>query len=230
MILQHNLKRLGRLLQDIGGWRTAVVGQAGAGKSSLLAALTNGRLQPAPKIGVQTDATNWSGDTGCPLIGLDQDQVWVDTPGYDTREHPTNVLLNEFPWNGLDAFVFVVSGKIRAVDRDVYTHLSRLGQPTTVCRTFSESLSPELQGRVREDINYRLSRGSEEDVYCVSSKRLCGFERLIATLELKRREWIRNGLDRSASGPLKSGGPTCPLCGFSYAWSGSWCGHCRAGF
>jgi hypothetical protein len=55
--LEKNLSRLRATLREAGSHRIAILGQPGAGKSSLLKKMTGGKVTPAPVIGVETDAT-----------------------------------------------------------------------------------------------------------------------------------------------------------------------------
>ena len=67
-VLQKNLLRLGSLLRKEPGYKVAILGQPGAGKSSLLKKMTKGQVTPLPVIGIQTDATDWSQDHACALL------------------------------------------------------------------------------------------------------------------------------------------------------------------
>lgn len=68
--LELNLERLEKQLRSHSGYKIAILGQPGAGKSSLLKKMTNGKVKPLPVIGTQTDATDWSSDTACNLLSV----------------------------------------------------------------------------------------------------------------------------------------------------------------
>ena len=95
--LELNLERLEEQLRSHSGYKIAILGQPGAGKSSLLKKMTNGKVKPLPVIGAQTDATDWSSDTACNLLSVYERYVFADVPGYDTSSHPLYVFSSSFP-------------------------------------------------------------------------------------------------------------------------------------
>lgn len=133
-VLESNLERLSVQLRSQRGRKIAILGQPGAGKSSLLKGMTSGVIDPLPVIGTQTDATNWSIDPECSLISKHKDYIFTDVPGYDTDSHPTAVFASLFPWNQFDAFIFVVSGKLHQADEIIYKYVARQGKKVFLVR------------------------------------------------------------------------------------------------
>lgn len=151
-VLEENLDRLRTELARSTGRRVAVLGQPGAGKSSLLRELSCNQAVPLPLVGQQTDATNWAEDRDAKLLCRWRDFVFADVPGYDTASHPTRVMLDAFPFASFDTFVFMVRGKVREADQRLYARLERQGQPVIVVRSFAESLDADERASVRQDL------------------------------------------------------------------------------
>jgi GTP-binding protein EngB required for normal cell division len=146
-VLERNLRRLRATLRKPAPAgvlrRVAVLGQPGAGKSSMLRKVSEGRMVPPPVVGTQTDATDWSRDVGaCLLGGWDCLEV-ADVPGYDTERHPADVMAAEFPFEGFDAFVLMLRGKVRAADEAMYRRLVATGKPVQVVRSGADGLDAE---------------------------------------------------------------------------------------
>jgi len=135
--LQLNLERLQVELCNETAKKIAIMGQPGAGKSSLLKKLTNGEVIPSPVIGINTDATNWASDAKCNLVSRYDGNIFVDVPGYDTQTHPLIDFKLRFPFSNFDAFLFVFNGKLHAADEEVFQLASRTGKPHLYCSIFS---------------------------------------------------------------------------------------------
>ena len=133
--LELNLERLEEQLQSHSGYKIAILGQPGAGKSSLLKKMTNGKVKPLPVIGAQTDATDWSSDTACNLLSVYERYVFADVPGYDTSSHPLYVFSSSFPFRHFDAFIFVIHGKLHSSDEDVFRLISRSGKRISIAKS-----------------------------------------------------------------------------------------------
>ena len=166
-VLQKNLLRLGSLLRKEPGYKVAILGQPGAGKSSLLKKMTKGQVTPLPVIGIQTDATDWSQDHACALLSHYQDFIFVDAPGYDTITHPLGDFLQHFPVNQFDAFLLVINGKLHDADEKIYRLIrndprfsssdSSKSPPLLVVRGFSEDLEDSERHAIKSDVSVRLS-------------------------------------------------------------------------
>lgn len=169
-IFESNLGRLNEQLHNTIGRKVAILGQPGAGKSSLLKSMTGGRVCPLPVIGVETDATNWSTDNFCTLLSRFQGDIFVDVPGYDTESHPTDIFLSYFPWSQFDAFILVIGGKLHRADENIYQHLAREGKMLCVARSFSESLDSSERESVKTDLASRLCLIGNLDIKFFSSR------------------------------------------------------------
>jgi len=138
--LELNLERLKRELDSHTGRKIAIIGQPGAGKSSLLKKMTKGNVRPLPIIGTKTDATSWADTINCNLLSHYENHVFVDVPGYDTVSHPTHLFLASFPFEKFDAFVFVIHGKLHASDEKIFRLVVQSRKHHCVARSFSDSL------------------------------------------------------------------------------------------
>ncbi|WP_298236621.1 GTPase [uncultured Azohydromonas sp.] len=169
-VLESNVERLRRELARTAGRRVAILGQPDAGKSSLLSKLSRNEVEPPPLVGTHTDATNWAADPEASLLCRWQDFVFADVPGYDTVNHPTQVMLDTFPFGSFDAFALVVRGKVRQADQQLHARLQRQSRPVVVVRTFSESLECPERAAVRKDLLQQLGSGSPGDVVFASNR------------------------------------------------------------
>lgn len=156
-VLESNLERLKSELRSEVGRKVAIIGQPGAGKSSLLKKMTGGRVVPLPVIGNYTDATNWSIDVDCNLLSRYNGKVFSDVPGYDTQTHPVNIFKSNFPFWDFDAFLFVVNGKLHGADEEIFQMASRTGKPICIARSFLDSLDEDELKIGESDIRRRLA-------------------------------------------------------------------------
>lgn len=180
-VLELNLARLKTQLAQPGGPRVAVLGQPGAGKSSLLRAVSRKEMRPLPQVGVQTDATNWAEDLDVGLVSHWQGMRFLDVPGYDTAEHPVQAYLSHFPFDGADAFVLVLNGKLHAADQKIYAACRgglfvRRNKPILVVRSFAESLEPHEREQAVRDVRAHLGLPGEVPVLLASSRNGEGLE------------------------------------------------------
>jgi len=155
--LELNFERLESQLRSHQGPKIAILGQIGAGKSSLLKKMTKSKIIPLPVIGLENDATDWSRNTACNLIGNFEKYVFADVPGYDTDSHPTHVFTSYFPFSKFDIFIFVVKGKLHSADQNIFRLISQSGKWIFVAKSFSESLEPDEMKSVEIDIRKNLS-------------------------------------------------------------------------
>lgn len=169
-ILESNLDRLGIELRSRNEKKVGILGQPGAGKSSLLKGMTGGAVRPLPVIGTQTDATNWSEDTNCPLLSFHQEYVFVDVPGYDTASHPTSVFILNFPWNQFDIFILVIGGKLHLADESIYMRIEQEGKKIYFARSFSESLDESDKVAALRDLRTRFSASKKKRVIFFSNR------------------------------------------------------------
>lgn len=159
-ILEKNFKHLRKGLENEkndGNRKTiAIIGQPGSGKSSLLKAITDGKCEPLPKIGQQTDATDWHKEEMWDFFTEYENYIFVDIPGYNTTHHPTRTYLEHFPFKKFDKILLVLNAKVKSPDEKIFRKIDRLhGRETSkkvfVIRNFSESLGEEGKESIRCD-------------------------------------------------------------------------------
>jgi GTP-binding protein EngB required for normal cell division len=180
--LELNLARLGSLVRGRSGYKVAIVGQPGAGKSSLLKKMTDGKVRPLPVVGVQTDATDWSLDAACDLVGSFENFSFVDVPGYDTVSHPLNVVMTGFPFGEFDCFVFVLRGKLRSADEMMFKAIIRSGVKCCIARSYSDSLEPEEVAVAEKDVRGRLELDKSVPVQFFSNRTGTGVAELFQAI------------------------------------------------
>jgi len=118
-----------------------LLGQPGAGKSSLINSLTG---QELAGVGVQTDYTTgpkafqWKGLSLC------------DLPGYGTVSFPEKGYLERFKVLNFDALLCIASGKFREEDTHFFQEVMRKGKTVIFVRTHLDAL--KQRGRSREDL------------------------------------------------------------------------------
>lgn len=154
--LELNLERLRREIDLNSGYKVAILGQPGAGKSSLLKKMTQNKVVPLPIIGTQTDATSWADDINCNLLSRYENYVFADVPGYDTLLHPMNIFGSKFPFQKFDAFIFVIHGKLHSADQDMFSLAAGTEKYICVARSFSDSLDNNELFAVERDIRMQL--------------------------------------------------------------------------
>lgn len=170
--LEKNLKRLSKELgQQFGKKKVAILGQPGAGKSSMLDILTNYQCVPRPKIGQQTDATDWSKDPQVQLLHLYRDHVFVDVPGYNTISHPVDCFLQYFPFHLFDSILFIIKGKLYGADQQIWEYISGSSVKSLILRTFTDGLSDEEKSELITDIKHHFGR----EFIAVSNRYKSGF-------------------------------------------------------
>ena len=178
-----NLTRLRGELAIGKGPALAIMGQPGAGTSSLLSKIGGRRLTPKPSIGVETDATDWAGSDECVLLFSCEPWRIADVPGYDTQGHPAAAFLADFPFSSFDVFVFVVRGKLREADESVYRRLTATGKPVLVVRGFADGIDNEEVVGAVQDIRRRLGVPESVKVVPVSNRSGIGINIV--------RRWLR---------------------------------------
>ena len=174
--LELNLERLEKQVRSHAGYKIAIIGQPGAGKSSLLKKMTDGKVKPLPIIGVQTDATDWSSDPTCNLISVYEKYAFVDVPGYDTSSHPLEVFSSSFPFKHFNAFIFVIRGKLHSSDEDIFRMIVRYGKKVCIAKSFADSLESNDVKFIEDDIRKRLSLSNSAPIIFFSNKTGDGVE------------------------------------------------------
>ncbi|MEF8759171.1 MAG: GTPase [Candidatus Accumulibacter sp. UW25] len=169
-ILELNLVRLGDQVRSHSGYKIAILGQPGAGKSSLLKKMTNSKVKPLPVIGAQTDATDWSRDVACNLLSVYENYSFADVPGYDTWSHPLKAFSSYFPFRYFDAYIFVVHGKLHSSDEDVFRLIAGSGRKICIARSFCDNIESDDIKSVENDIRTRLSCSDSAPILFFSNR------------------------------------------------------------
>jgi predicted GTPase len=178
-----NLKRLKKQVRSHSGYKIAILGQPGAGKSSLLKKMTYGKVKPLPVIGAQTDATDWSSDTACNLLSVYENYVFADVPGYDTSSHPLYAFSSSFPFKHFDAFIFVIRGKLHSSDEQIFRLITRYGKKISIAKSFSDSLESDDIIAVENDIRTRLSLSTSASILFFSNRTGNGIESVFNSIQ-----------------------------------------------
>lgn len=185
-VLETNLERLGQELSLQSAPKVAILGQPGAGKSSLLKKMTKGQVTPLPIVGTQTDATDWSKDAACNLLSRYKNHIFVDVPGYDTEAHPVTAFQSLFPFAHVDSFIFVVSGKLHGADQEIFRLVRQTGKPVVIARLFSDGLEPGSALAVEADIRQRLSANASVPLVFCSNRTGDGLDEVLAISQRRR--------------------------------------------
>lgn len=168
--------------------RIAVVGQPGAGKSSLINNLLGKKVA---EVGIATDTTKEVTEYDFHFMKI------LDTPGYGTESFTFPGWKWKFHPEKFDVIVYVFSGKFEAEDDDLFDELKKYQKPTFLVRNHSTGLcSAGEKKEVSEDLRTRY--GNYDKLYFVS----CGREKegidelrnAILTAELQN-EWQKRITD-----------------------------------
>lgn len=169
-ILELNITRLTRELQAESGPKIAILGQPGAGKSSLLKNMTNNKVIPIPAIGTQTDATSWATSTDCNLLSRYNKYIFADVPGYDTASHPASIFASLFPFRLFDILILVIHGKLHSADERIFRKIHKSRKEFHITKSFSEHLAPAQRIAISNDTLSRLSLPTSHPVLFFSNR------------------------------------------------------------
>lgn len=133
--------------------RIAVFGQPGAGKSSLINALTGQQLADA---GVRTDMT-----TECTTYEWGQ-LILADFPGYGTERFPREGYLRRFDVLSFDLFLCVTASKFTAADAELFRELKAAGKTCVFVRNVADKLWQ--RGRTREELEGEIVADARRQV------------------------------------------------------------------
>jgi GTP-binding protein EngB required for normal cell division len=181
-----NLKYLKSDLESKKGIKIAVVGQPGAGKSSLICNLTKNKCKPLPQIGTKTDMTDWSThvftDANFPYVTY-KNCVIIDSPGYNTTKHPIEEFIHNFPFSKFDHILMVIRGKLHAADMDICNVMEDLrGVNCHLVRSFSDELYDNGdKGKILKDYRDKAIR---LDATFISNKTKEGIRELSQILNM----------------------------------------------
>lgn len=181
--LRANFKQLRSVLEAADGPKLAFLGGPGIGKSTLIVIWSHDAVRPRPKVGSETDATDWSTERGVPVSATwrgtaAHDLTIVDFPGFGTRRHPHPYFSAAVPFGLFDGVVFLVGGKIRKADEEVFASLRRKvsDDRILVVRTKLDAVPDDAREEVRADVAERLRWTG--DVILTSSRTEEGFDLL----------------------------------------------------
>lgn len=169
-ILVKNLHALRKCTAETNPRRIALLGQPGAGKSTILKKLSKGFAKPAPVIGTHTDATNWAESTDVDLLSKWGRHIVVDVPGYDTLHHPTSAFLDTFPFANFEKIFLILRGKVRAADIQIYNEIIAAKTSVLVVRSYAESLNLAERQLVQDDLCKHFSGLTNTSLIFVSSR------------------------------------------------------------
>lgn len=154
--------------------KIAILGQPGAGKSSLLLNITDNKCIPKPIVGVQTDATHWNDSIKDDFFHRYNKIIYVDSPGHDTKSHPTESYINHFPFSSFDIIIFVISGKIHASDQKIIAKIKKINTfskstKLIIVRSFNDALNEKNKKNVEFDMEKYFQSKSEKLDFVFSS-------------------------------------------------------------
>ena len=192
MSLQDDVDRIRRTLtqQEATKVRVALFGQPGAGKSSLINAITGRELA---KVGVATDTTTeaasyeWNGLT------------LTDLPGYDTVRFPAAWYVERFGIRNYDLFLCVLTMRMHAADTQLFRQLHELGKECVFISNKCDQLwqppktREELQKEIEADVRTH-TRIASLPVYFTSCRDVEGLAEVQAAIAsklepAKRKRW-----------------------------------------
>lgn len=154
--LHTNLARLKRLLDTTSCPKIVLLGQPGAGKSSLLRMVAGSEVIPQPKIGLETDTTNWAQSDQVQLMSHWGNQGIIDVPGYDTQTHPADVMVEHFAQMTFDAAIFVFNNKLKKADEDMFKAVAPNCRHVLIVRNHAENLDDDERRDIEQDLKQRL--------------------------------------------------------------------------
>ncbi|GGC53345.1 GTPase [Chelatococcus reniformis] len=133
----------------------ALVGRGGAGKSSLINKLVGRKVC---EVGVSTDKTQAAHRHEWGQV------IFIDLPGYGTREFTLDRVMTEFGVESFDMFLWCASGKFLEEDLSIHETIAKTGKPIIFVRTHCDTLydeeksDEELEAEITEDLQRLLKR------------------------------------------------------------------------
>ena len=155
--------------------KIAVVGQPGAGKSSIINALIGHKVA---RTGQGTDITRKAVRYRYEFLEI------VDLPGYGTTMFPLSEWKEKFKIHQYDIIFFVFSGKLTKDDCDLFASIAAYNKsghkrPLLLIRNHCSDLeSNEEREAIRRDIYAKLSEGLVGELYFVDCRYQNGIDKL----------------------------------------------------
>lgn len=170
----------------------AIFGQPGAGKSSLVNAITGRHLA---EVGVENDITSKSIDYEWNGIFL------TDLPGYGTVKFPRETYAEKFQIAKYDLFMCVTDDKLKEDDVAFFKDLAQMGKRCIFVRNKIDSLyepgSTDAQLRNRIIKNFENQIGKSVRILFTSCRTKDGLAQLVQAIEealsgVKRDRFVRS--------------------------------------
>jgi GTP-binding protein EngB required for normal cell division len=153
-------------------------GRGGAGKSSLINSLIGRKVC---EVGATTDKTQK------PEMHVWKQVVFVDLPGYGTRDFSLDRVMDEFGIRSFDMFIWCANGKFLEENLAVHDALSATGKPVIYVRTQCDNIydddksDEELEAEITQDL-HRLIKQRVELLFVSSNRRYPRFRERLARL------------------------------------------------
>ena len=159
--------------------KVALIGQPGAGKSSLINKLVGKKVF---EVGVHTDTTVEKQEKK-----ISDSLIIVDLPGYGTKRFTIESWLEEFKPEQYDLYLFVFSGKLHDADATLFQNLKKWRDerehPFFIVRNKEDEIwdddksLEELKAEITKDVCSRMKSYAEK-VYFTSCRRNTGIAEL----------------------------------------------------
>lgn len=173
--------------------KIALIGQPGAGKSSL----TNKILgQDVFRVSQQTDTTK---DAESHEYG---NLIITDLPGYGTKMFPVDKWVEQFSVSDYDLYIFVFAGKLHDSDSKLFEMLEKWknerNHPYFIVRNKADDIwedgktDEELREIVRADVRDRSGLGDCK-VYFTSCRKIEGIDELKEDIEKSKLDDVKKG-------------------------------------
>lgn len=156
----------------------ALVGRGGAGKSSLINSLVGRKVC---EVGATTDKTQSAEMHAWKQV------VFVDLPGYGTRDFSLSRVMDEFQISSFDMFIWCANGKFLEEDLTVHEALKETGKPIVYVRTQCDNIydeeksDDEVEAEITSDL-HRLIRERVELLFVSTNRRYPRYRERLAKL------------------------------------------------
>ncbi len=171
--LREELKRKWEEMESV-QVKIALLGQPGAGKSSLINALLGKKLF---EVGVHTDTTIEAQEAKFGSL------IITDLPGYGTAKFPVDKWVDEFRPYDYDLYLFVFEGKLHDSDAELFKYLKNWRDerkhPFFIVRNKTDQIWDEdksldvLQNEIKQDVIGKMGESTAK-VYFTSCKEKTG--------------------------------------------------------